>query len=230
MVSRKQLLVVVIAVVALLCGSAQAFGPPGDPAFYEGIWLFKISKKCNMSETGSPVGFPLEQIYGVLVTTVDSGNVAYDKYFYPTLDDARNDTNGIGYGYLSFGPEFFFLPAASSKVKGLISKSNPAQANVAVNGVVSYVFTQISERYVTNSKFTGYCVDLAQGWLKTSVLLNNNQGLSKLTGWSVEECFPLLPNGDTVLQVDENKFLVCNDDFVADWKEGLPAWASPTVQ
>jgi hypothetical protein len=200
----KRLWIFTLILIALMGFSISSFaGPPVgsfDETYYNGIWNIRFSETCHRASDGQVVPIPLQNLY---MTFVWQGGTSacYDATLYPTLQDARDNTNSIGVA------EFCFEP-------GLFIFSEPVPA--------SYVFSAIVERSV-NSPTVAACIGILQGWLSTAVntLHSQNKILNGLRGTSIDVCGSVF---DDVAQFDgQQELFECSDDWNARWIELLPA-------
>jgi len=164
----------VIAGFPLLSFAQDPAGPPltdgKDETYYEGIWQINITERCNRHTDGGLVKLGTEKLF----MRVNFDGV--DGYFgdlFPTLEDARNETNQVG--IFDF---FFDFPFDKGE---------------------TFVVNGFSDRDVIQARFVGECFFEFVGWLKTAVKNSMNQLLSKLTGSNTGFCLPDDPDADPFL-------------------------------
>jgi hypothetical protein len=144
--------------------SGPPLAPGIDETYYEGIWLINITETCHRHTDGGVVNLGTERLH--LRVSFDGIN-GYLGDLYPTLEDARNETNSVG-----FWDFFFDFPVAGE----------------------TYIVYGFGDREIANTDFTGECFAVSEAWLKTAVKLSANQTLSKLTGSNIAECQPMNPD------------------------------------
>jgi hypothetical protein len=161
---------IMLFVTAGLALPGFALDPPGPPLatgidekYYEGIWLINITERCHRHTDGGVVNLGTERLY---MRVSFNGGPDYIGDLYPTLEDARNETNLVGIWDFSFD-----FPGFGE----------------------TYVVNGFGDMDVDNANFSGVCDYGFEAWLKTAVKLSANQKLSKLTGSNIAFCFPDLP-------------------------------------
>ena len=179
--SRKIFFIMALAlcVTAGFALPGFALDPPGPPlapgideTYYEGIWLINITETCHRHTDGGVVNLGTERLY---MRVSFDGGADYIGDLYPTLEDARNETNDVGIWDFFFDFFFLFFP-----------------------GGENYVVHGFGELDIVNKGFVGFCLYDFEAWLKTAVKSSGNQTLSKLTGSNIAECEAFNP-GDPFL-------------------------------
>ncbi|MBW1695574.1 MAG: hypothetical protein JRH18_00160 [Deltaproteobacteria bacterium] len=144
--------------------SGPPLAPGIDGTYYEGIWRFNITERCHRHTDGGVVNLGTDRLY---LKVFFLGAAEYIGDLYPTLEDARNETNLAGIWDFTF-----HVP----------------------QGGESYVIYGQSSATIDANKFVGDCLYFFEGWLKTVVKRSANQKLSKLTGSNLAFCEPLNPD------------------------------------
>jgi len=112
----------ILSTIVFAAGSTFAGPPTGslDESYYEGIWNFRITEKCNRTTDAGMVSLPLQNVY----MTLKWDGAVYQAKVYPTIADARWGTNIIGEIVFSFD-----LPWQGeswvSDVEGSVDRDHP---------------------------------------------------------------------------------------------------------
>jgi hypothetical protein len=170
-------LLCVLVIVMMFTGSSVA-GPPLGPvgeSYYEGIWNFRLTEKCSRIPDAGILSLPVQNVY----MTLESDGTDYQANVYPTIQDARWGTNGIG--EISFCFDW------------------PGQGESCVSDIEANVD-------MDHPKFKGSCTLKLVGSLKTAVNSSQNPLLSKMSGWGMADCAPEDPDTHPILRCKINFF------------------------